>query len=143
MRDHGGQVEQGQALDGTVTLGAHVFIRGEEWLICQVDASRDGGRRRVCGDALELVRGCAAQFPNWFEGCNEVRVQFPVMRRHKLDTWCDTHGCVVFTACKGLVGVDLPGKGAHRESGCRTARAFFSQPPRGAADSMVENWGCP
>lgn len=39
------------------------------------------------------------------------RVQFPVMQQYERDTWYDTHGRIVFTSSKGLVGVGLPRKG--------------------------------
>jgi len=36
------------------------------------------------------------------------RVQFPVMRMYEDDTWYDSHGRIVFTNSRGLVGVGLP-----------------------------------
>lgn len=43
------------------------------------------------------------------------RVQFPVMQQYERDTWYDSHGRIVFTNSKGLVGVGLPRKGARKE----------------------------
>ena len=40
------------------------------------------------------------------------RVQFPVMRQYEADIWYDACGRIVFTASKGLPGVDLPRKAA-------------------------------
>jgi hypothetical protein len=40
------------------------------------------------------------------------RVQFPVMQQYERDTWYDTHGRIIFTSSKGLVGVGLPRRGS-------------------------------
>jgi hypothetical protein len=47
------------------------------------------------------------------------RVQFPVMQGYERDTWYDSHGRIVFTNSKGLVGVGLPRKVGRRDPQCR------------------------
>jgi hypothetical protein len=47
------------------------------------------------------------------------RVQFPVMQCYERDTWYDSHGRIVFTNSKGLVGVGLPRKAGRRDPQCR------------------------
>jgi hypothetical protein len=47
------------------------------------------------------------------------RVQFPVMQGYERDTWYDSHGRIVFTNSKGLVGVGLPRKAGRRDPQCR------------------------
>ena len=46
------------------------------------------------------------------------RVQIPVMRQYKADTWYDQNSRIVFTSSKGLVGVGLP---------CRTRPADLKE----------------
>jgi hypothetical protein len=36
------------------------------------------------------------------------RVQFPVMQQYERDTWYDQNGRIVFTASKGLTGIEKP-----------------------------------